>query len=385
MILLITPFFPPNIGGVEIHLADYVNYLRKKRIKTVVLTYQPITSPKKGPFKEKLGSVEVIRFPYPGYNLFYKLDKNPPVQFFYLFAGLFIYTFFFLLLNRQKVKVLHSHGLAAGMISGILGKIFRKKTVLSLHTIYKLAEGSKISGMAKRIFTLNDKILAIAEGCKRDLVKIGIPAEKIVVYSYWADTSHFKPQNQSVARSKLGILGEKFIALFISRFNPEKQINEALEAARLTPEADFLFVGQGPLGDKVAQYAQKYPQIKLVGRVENQLIPLYHNAADILLLGSVDEDYFGKVTMEAMCSGLPPLITNQSYYFGKLKPIDPKVLPKDCGFMVGLDEKEISRKIKELMRQKPLLKKMRIACRAFAVTRFGPRNAQIILETCLGF
>lgn len=381
MILLLTPFFPPNLGGVEIHLADYLEFLKKEKIETYVLTYQPITTKTRAPFKEKNGSITTYRFPYLGFNLFYKLDPYPLIQFLYLFFGLFLYTFFFLLLNFRKVEVIHSHGFASGLTSGLFGKIFKKRSVVSLHTIYKFSQRPNFARFAKKILNLNDHILAIAQACKDDLVKIGIPSSKITVYSYWVDTNCFKPVKQNECREKLNLPPNDFIALFIGRFTPEKQLKEALESARQAKEVSVLFIGQGPLGEEVKKSADNFSNIKLIGKVENKNLPLYHNAADLLLLGPVDEDYFGKVTMEAMASGLPVLISDESYYFGKRKKIKPGILPVSCGFMVDLEAKIIAQKLSELAKNHDKLLLMRRACRDFAKKHFSEKNAQTIFET----
>lgn len=381
MILILTPFYLPNLGGVELHLSDYVKYLGDKGMKACILTYQPITTKKKAPLREKLGKTTVWRFPYPGFNLFYRLERHPGVQFLYLFSGMFLYGFFYMLLNGKKVKVMHGHGLATALATGLLGKIFKKRTVVSLHTIYKFSSGSGNSPYAKKILELNDWILAIAQGCKDDLIKIGVSAKKIAVYSYWVNTDNFKPMSQSESRKKLGLLEKTSVALFVGRFTPEKQIKEALQAASLVPELECLFIGQGPLEEEAKKYAGRYKNIKLIGRVENEKIPLYHNAADILLLGSVDEDYFGKVSMEAMASGLPVLITDESYYFGQHKKVNPQLLPKTCGFMVSLNPKKIAAKLKEIGRHPKIARSLRRSCRQYALKHFGLRNAQIILDS----
>ena len=41
---ILTPFFSPNIGGVETHLDDLVNGLDKGGYKVYVQTYSPITT-----------------------------------------------------------------------------------------------------------------------------------------------------------------------------------------------------------------------------------------------------------------------------------------------------------------------------------------------------
>lgn len=381
MILLLTPFYSPNLGGVEVHLSDYVDLLAEKKIETTVLTYQPITVSAKAPLVEKFKKITIFRFPYPGFNLFYRLESHPGIQFLYLFSGIFLYSFFFLLFNQRKVKVIHGHGFATALATGLLGKIFRKKTVVSLHTIYKFSGGSRNGSHARRILNLVDQILAIAQGCKDDLVNIGVEEKKITVYSYWVNTKKFRPLSLFNCRKKLGLPLNKTIGLFVGRFNPEKQIKEALEVARLTAKVDFLFIGQGPLEEEIKKYAEKYTNIKLIGRVNNQDIPIYHNAADFLLFGSVDEDYFGKVSMEALASGLPIIIAEESYYFKNHRKINKDLLPVNCGYVVPLNPVRVASVLKKIDTDKEKIKSFRAHCRKFALKNFSSRNGSVIYNS----
>ena len=43
-VLILTPFFSPNIGGVETHLDNLVSILDEKGYKVFVQTYSPITT-----------------------------------------------------------------------------------------------------------------------------------------------------------------------------------------------------------------------------------------------------------------------------------------------------------------------------------------------------
>ena len=43
-VLILSPFFSPNIGGVESHLDDLVSALDKRKYKVFVQTYSPITT-----------------------------------------------------------------------------------------------------------------------------------------------------------------------------------------------------------------------------------------------------------------------------------------------------------------------------------------------------
>ena len=76
-ILIITPAFRPNIGGVESYLDDLCDYLVKREHRVYVIAYQPITTKAKGLNFEKDRTLEIIRMPWFGHNLFHKLEKYP--------------------------------------------------------------------------------------------------------------------------------------------------------------------------------------------------------------------------------------------------------------------------------------------------------------------
>ena len=54
-LLLISPFFHPNVGGVETRLMDLVRTLDKYGHRVEVLAYQPMTSGGRGPSRERFG------------------------------------------------------------------------------------------------------------------------------------------------------------------------------------------------------------------------------------------------------------------------------------------------------------------------------------------
>ena len=91
-ILIISPFFYPNIGGVETHLSDLVKELSKK-YKVFVHTYSPITTQNTSwQKKEKSKNLVIFRHGWFGKNLFHKLEKYSILQFLYLTPYLFLKT-----------------------------------------------------------------------------------------------------------------------------------------------------------------------------------------------------------------------------------------------------------------------------------------------------
>ena len=96
-VLITSIAFSPKVGGIETHFDDLTKALRKEGWKIWVLTYKPITTNVKSKvFERKVNQITIIRIPWIG-GLFYKLLKNPILEFAYLLPGLFIGLPIFLL------------------------------------------------------------------------------------------------------------------------------------------------------------------------------------------------------------------------------------------------------------------------------------------------
>jgi hypothetical protein len=81
-VLIICPFFRPNIGGVETHLNLLTKYLSQHNFQTTVLTYKPITTETKNYLKiEKIKNLKIYRFWWFGQKIFDKTTPFPFLQF----------------------------------------------------------------------------------------------------------------------------------------------------------------------------------------------------------------------------------------------------------------------------------------------------------------
>ena len=86
-VLIISPFFSPNTGGVESHLDDLCSVLTEKGIRAYVTTYQPLTTRGRAASREERGTVSIMRLAWFGSNLFHRLERYPFFEFIYLFPG----------------------------------------------------------------------------------------------------------------------------------------------------------------------------------------------------------------------------------------------------------------------------------------------------------
>lgn len=381
-VLTLTPFFGPNLGGVETHLDDLSAFLQKKGFQQTIITYQPLTSSGvKAPLIQKGENKVIYRLLWPRYNLFYHLESKPLLQFPYLFTGIFIFSFFYLLFNSNKIDIVHSHGLAATVAGFLLAKVFRKKMIVSLHTIYKFEDRRRLGAIMKFFFLRSDAILVLAQGSKDDLLTIGVPPDKIYVYTNWLDLKEkFYPQDQSGCRKKLSLEKNGFVALFVGRLSPEKGVKLLLETIpKVLKNINFVIVGGGPMQFEVEKVTQKFKNVKYVGPVSDEVLPDYYNAADVLFWGSVDQDYFGRVTMGALGCGLPVIIPSKTEYFGRLRPVKIDFPQGKIGFMMDSDSEIVARKITELSRSRKL-SQLRKNCRKYALEHFSEKNADIFLK-----
>lgn len=384
-VLTLTPFYSPNVGGVETHLDDLTAFLQKNGFWQTIITYQPLTAPKiKAPFRQKGKNLVIYRLYWPKFNLFYKLESKPILQFPYLATGIFFLGFFYLLFNSKKIKIIHAHGLATMVAGFFLSKIFNIRFVVGIHTIYKFSQRPALASIINKFLIKAEAITVLAKGAKDDLVSVGIPAEKIFVYTNWIDLQDkYFPKDKLDCRREVNLPEKDFIALFVARLSPEKGVKLLLETIAKTPKSiTFGIIGGGPMKSQVEAVAAKYSNVRYIGPVSPAVLPIYLNAADVLFWGSVDEDYFGRITMSALGCGRPVLIPSKTEYFGKLRPVEIDFPQGKIGYMLEPDSEVVAEKLSRLPKED--LKQMGENARRYALAHFSEKNARVFLKVYFG-
>lgn len=74
-VLIVTPFFRPNIGGVETVLNNLIKANKDFGYHSIVVTYQPLTVKVKGLKYEKGDGFEIYRVNWFGTGWFNVLEK----------------------------------------------------------------------------------------------------------------------------------------------------------------------------------------------------------------------------------------------------------------------------------------------------------------------
>lgn len=378
-ILLLSPFFSPNVGGVETHLNKLIAYLHERNHKVIVITYQPLTTPVKAPKLETKEGLEIHRVSWFGIGWFHKLEPYAALELLYLFPGLFFAVLFFLIKRKEEIDVIHAHGFVCSLITRLLMPIHHKRSVMSTHAIYHLEDRKMMRAFIKWMLFPYDKILAVGTPSKKELIAIGLPASKIEIHPNWVDTTYFKPYDRILARKELKLPND-FLVLFLSRLIDKKGVSVLLGTTGLVPKTvKFIFVGDGPMAETIKEKSTKLRNIIFIGRIpqgESDKIPLFYSAADLFVLPSQYEEGFAAAPLEALACGTPVLGTTKGCF-----PTD--ILDSTVGVMVEPTVENVTREIKWLYENPDELNRLKTNCREYALRKFSEKNAEIIVRSYL--
>lgn len=364
-ILHITPFFPPNIGGVETHLHDLTTILNQKNYRQIILTYSPLSTNVPYQKIEDNHNLYIRRFYLYGHNLFHKLEKHPLLNLTYITPYLLFRSIIWILIHRPKIDTIHSHGLNAAIIGIIIQKIFQIPNHIT--SIYSTYDNVPLNSFGTKfmVYILNhvNHILTQSNQSVEQLICIGVIKDNISRYYHWIDLNRFKPISKT---SKI------FSILFIGRLIPAKNALTLAKIAANFPKIIFNFVGTGPDYDSLKQLSQKYSNIQLQGDVPYSKLHQYYQSNSLFCLPSKYHEGWGRVLAESVSCGTPVITTNLG---GTTEAVDDKVAiittPTVNNFTSAI--KKLTTNSKEYLRLKN-------NCRHFALSHYSPTNIKYIIK-----
>ena len=148
-------------------------------------------------------------------------------------------------------------------------------------------------------------IITVARALKDDLVRVGVPAERIEVLRNGVDLQLFRPIDRGAERRKLGL--SRTTLLSVGHLVPRKAHDLVIQALRRLPDMDVIIIGEGPERAALGALAQEFGvggRVRFAGAVAQDELRQYYNAADALVLASSREGW-ANVLLEAMACGTP--------------------------------------------------------------------------------
>lgn len=365
-ILHLTPFFAPNVGGVETHLFDLITELDHLNYKNIVLTYSPLSTPNTTwKYKERIGKNSIIfRFKWLAYDLFYHLEKLPLLNLIYLTPYLLIRSIFFLLNYRGHIDVIHSHGLNGAIIGIIIKKIFKiKKHITSIYSTYdNVPLNSFTTKFMLYILNHTDCVLTQSNLYKKQLSILGVNSNKIYRYYHWIDLNQFKP----------GKKNKKFSVLFIGRMIPQKGALLLSRVAQKLPNIEFTFVGTGPDYSKLLDISRDTSNLKLIGNVAYANLFKYYQQSSLLCVPSKYQEGWGRIIAESIACVTPVISSN----------LGATVEAADSSVAVFIEPtvKNFVREINKLYKNPKLYQTLLKNCRPYALKHYSNKNLSYITK-----
>lgn len=229
------------------------------------------------------------------------------------------------LIRKHNVNMLHCHGYKGNVI-GFFATLFTKtKRITTVHgwtqVDFKVMMYELIDKIVIRYY---DKLIAVSEDIKKQLLSYAVPRNKIFVVHNGIDVARFSPRKKGKLKREFKISARYKIIGTIGKLSKEKGhkyfLKAATEIKKKYSNVKFVIVGEGALKRKLKTLAKKVKienSVIFVGFRED--IPEILDDFDIFVLSSVREG-IPLVLLEALAKakpvvsfevgGIPEVITN---------------------------------------------------------------------------
>lgn len=133
-----------------------------------------------------------------------------------------------------------------------------------------------------------DEIIVISESFKKNIMKKGVPEDKITVISNWIDTDRISPvkREENTIISEFGIDTQKFLVVYAGNFGVAQGANVVIDVAEvLKDNNDIQFVIFGG-GSEFESVEKRVGEKQLSNVIINPLLP-QERVAEVYSLGDV--------------------------------------------------------------------------------------------------
>lgn len=161
--------------------------------------------------------------------------------------------------------------------------------------------------------------------------RYGVLPWKIRVLRPGVDLDRFSPGDRDVARARLHLPADAWLAVCVRRLVPRMGIEVLLEAwesakPQLPAGAQLLIAGDGPLAEDLAERIEGRPSVRLLGRIgDEELVELYR-VANLNIVPTLSFEGFGLVVTEAAACGTPSIVTDAGGLPEAVAGLDPSLV-----------------------------------------------------------
>jgi len=231
------------------------------------------------------------------------------------------------IVRREAIDIIHAHSpVLCGLPAWFAARRLKRPMVYEVRALWedaavdqaKTTEGGLRYRLTRALETFvlkqADHVVVICDGLKEEILRRGIPADKIAVVPNGVDVEWFAPMDrQPRILERYGLNGQKVIG-FIGSFFPFEGITTLLHAAALmkarNPHVTVMIVGSGQQEASLRQLAQDHglsSTVIFTGRVNHEDVKSFYSIMDALVYPRLPKRITELVTplkpLEAMAMG----------------------------------------------------------------------------------
>ena len=311
-ILFITDNFPPEVNAPATRTYEHCQEWIKQGAEVTVITCAPnfphgkVCEGYKNKLyqKENLDGIEVIRiWSYITSNSGFTKRVLDYVSFAFMafWVGLF---------QKYDVIIATSPQFFTTWTAWGLSKIRRKPWIFelrdlwpeSIKTVGAMKQGRAIDILEKielGLYHDADKVVAVTDAFKANLMKRGIDDEKIEVVTNGSNMALFSPREKDLELLKSLKLEDEFVIGYIGTHGMAHSLDFIVRSlAKIDDErVHFLFIGDGAMKKKIVALAEELQlkNITFLAPVSKDQVPAYLSIIDVSLAPLKKEDNFKTV------------------------------------------------------------------------------------------
>ena len=347
--------FYPSIDGVVVVIDNLAKMLAKFNDVTLVVPY---TESYKEDYKRpyNVHRVKSINVPFSEYNV-----GKIPLK----------HSKEFKKLLEEDFDIVHIHSpFTMGLIGLKVAKHLNVPCIATVHTrfdfeVQRIVKSKRLTNQIMKkiikVFNKCDMCIHVNDTMIEEYKNLGYTKDYAVIYN----GTDLAPINSKEIDKSINMVNKLYdlskndtVLLFVGRINSVKNIYFILDSLKLLKKDGFkfkmLYVGSGPDGKKLqAKIKESHMDdiITMTGKISSrELLSAIYLRSDLLLFPSVF-DTSSLVRIEAAVNGTPGLFINDSMVGGTVKN-------NYNGYTAELDEEKYKDRIKEIINDKKLLKKV---------------------------
>jgi colanic acid biosynthesis glycosyl transferase WcaI len=204
------------------------------------------------------------------------------------------------LVPRPEVVFAYHPPLTVGAAAVWLSRIWRAPLVYQIQDMWPdtlsatgMVRNARIlraiGALASWVYARAAAICVISKGFRENLIRKGVPAERVHVISNWVDTSNYRPVEPDAELGKRLNLHGRFNVMFAGNIGEAQALETVLDAAELLrdlADVQFVIVGDGVARQRLedAVKEREIRNVRFLGPFPGDgMPPLYAQAAALLV------------------------------------------------------------------------------------------------------